>query len=248
MNRFFVSSEAISDRLVRLTQAQSHQLCHVLRLERGDPVLVLDNLGWEYDVRLERVDAQEASGVVVHKRRASGEPKAELTLYQSLLAREKFEWVLQKGTELGVSRFVPLLTRRGLVRTRQGVKKEKFERWRRILREAAEQSGRARIPVLEGPVPLRPALDGAADLDLRLVATPHGEGVSLHRALRQRAPEKPVSIGLFVGPEGGFDPEEMELCLEAGAQPVRLGPRVLRTETAALVGAALILYELGDLE
>ena len=97
-------------------------------------------------------------------------------------------------------------------------------------------------------MPLRPALDGAADLDLRLVATPNGEGVSLHRALRQRAAEKPVSIGLFVGPEGGFDPEEVELCLEAGAQPVTLGPRVLRTETAALVGAALILYELGDLE
>lgn len=248
MNRFFVSSEAISDRLVRLTQAQSHQLCHVLRLKRGDPVLVLDNLGWEYDVLLERVDAQEAFGVVVHRRRASGEPKAVLTLFQSLLAREKFEWVLQKGTELGVSRFVPMLTRRGLVRTRQGVKKEKLERWRRILREAAEQCGRGRIPVLEGLVPLRPALDGAADLDLRLVATPNGEGVSLHRALRQRAAEKPVSIGLFVGPEGGFDPEEVELCLEAGAQPVTLGPRVLRTETAALVGATLILYELGDLE
>lgn len=237
MNRFFVSSEAISDRLVRLTQAQSHQLCHVLRLERGDPVLILDNLGWEYDVRLECVDAKEASGVVVHKRRAAGEPKALLTLYPSLLAREKFEWVLQKETELGVSRFVPMLTRRGLVRTRQGVKKEKLERWRRILREAAEQCGRARIPVLERPVPLCPALDGAADLDLRLVATPNGEGVALHRAMGQLAKEKPVSIGLFVGPEGGFDPEEVELCLEAGAQQVRLGPRVLRTETAAVVGA-----------
>ena len=93
-----------------------------------------------------------------------------------------------------------------------------------------------------------PALDGAADLDLRLVATPHGEGVSLHRAMRQRATEKPVSIGLFVGPEGGFDPEEAELFLQAGAQPARLGPRVLRTETATVVGAALVLYELGDLE
>lgn len=248
MNRFFVSSEAISDRFVRLTQAQSHQLCHVLRLERGDAVLVLDNLGWEYDVRLERVDAKEASGVVVHRRRASGEPKTVLTLFQSLLTREKFEWVLQKGTELGVCRFVPMLTRRGLVRARQGGKKEKLERWRRILREAAEQSGRARIPVLEGPVPLRTALDGAGDRDLCLVATPHEGGVPLHRVLRQRAAETPVSIGLFVGPEGGFDPEEVELCLEAGAQAVRLGPRILRTETAAVVGAALVLYELGDLE
>lgn len=248
MNRFFVSAEAISDGFVRLTQAQSHQLCHVLRLERGDAVLVLDNLGWEYEVRLNRVEAKQTSGVVVHKRRASGEPKAVLTLFQSLLAREKFEWVLQKGTEIGVSRFVPLLTRRGLVRARQGPKKEKLERWRRILREAAEQSGRARIPILEGPVPVRSALEEAGDLDLRLVATPRGEGVPLRRAMQQRPARKPVSVGLFVGPEGGFDPEEVELCLAAGLHPITLGPRVLRTETAALVGAALVLYELGDLE
>ena len=117
-NRFFISTSDIKDDHVRLSPEQSHQVQHVLRLEAGDTIVVLDDTGTEYDVTLKTVDKRQTIGQVTNSQPARGEPTAQVTLFQSMLMREKFEWVLQKGTEIGIARFAPVLTARSLVRTK----------------------------------------------------------------------------------------------------------------------------------
>ena len=121
MNRFFVSKSSIQDEQVVLGGDQSHQIFHVLRMKGGERIVVLDNTGLEYDVVLLVVGKKEVTGRIESSRAGVGEPTVELTLYQSLLARDKFELVLQKCTEVGVSRFVPIITRRSLVRGGDGI-------------------------------------------------------------------------------------------------------------------------------
>jgi 16S rRNA (uracil1498-N3)-methyltransferase len=245
VNRFFIPASSFEREQVRLGPEQSHQVCHVLRLVVGDPIVVLDNSGVEYEVTLTAVSRSEVMGRITGQRPAPGEPAVELVLFQSLLAREKFEWVLQKGTEVGVARFVPVLTERSLLRAKL-VEDRKLDRWRRIVTEAAEQSHRGRIPKISQIVAFREAVDQLVGFDRRLIAAPFLETVSLREALHG-AGGKDVSVALMIGPEGGFTQEEVALAGEKGAVPIRLGPRVLRTETAALVACALILHELGEM-
>ncbi len=245
-NRFFISTSDIEDDQVRLNPEQSHQVCHVLRLRPGDTIVVLDDSGTEYDVTLTVVDRTETAGQVTSMRFARGEPKVELTLFQSLLAREKFEWVLQKGTELGVAQFIPVLAERSLVRTKT-IEDNKLDRWRRILAEAAEQSHRGRIPQLEPLLPFNDAVLRLGDFDRCIIAAPSEKTVTLRDALKGIT-RSPASVAVMIGPEGGFTGEEIALASEKGAVQVGLGPRILRTETAATVACALILYELGEME
>jgi 16S rRNA (uracil1498-N3)-methyltransferase len=243
-NRFFVAPVSFEGEQVRLSPEQAHQIRHVLRLKPGDAIVVLDDRGAEYDVILTGVGPREAVGRVTGTRRAQGEPAVEVTLFQSLLAREKFEWVLQKGTEVGMAQFVPVLTERSLVRERHA-EKNKLERWRRIVTEAAEQSHRGRIPKLPPPLTFPEAVAQAGGFDRCLIAAPVQKTAALRELLQGVGPGS--SLALLIGPEGGFTPEEVALACGKGAAPISLGPRVLRTETAAVVAAALILYELGEM-
>ena len=152
MHRFFVSPDQIGQRFVRFDDDQAHQMRRVLRLRPGDRVLALDGLGNQYEVTLEEVSHARVTGSASAAAAATGEPSARLTLYQSILRREKFEWVLQKGTEIGIAAFIPVITRRSLVRDAEDVRPEKLDRWRRIIKEAAEQSGRGRLPALHPPI------------------------------------------------------------------------------------------------
>jgi 16S rRNA (uracil1498-N3)-methyltransferase len=237
VNRFFIQASDIEGGQVRLSPEQSHKA--------GDTIVVLDDSGVEYEVTLTGVCLRQTVGRVTGQRPARGEPATELVLFQSLLAREKFEWVLQKGTEVGVAQFVPVLTERSLVRARR-IEEQKLDRWRRIVTEAAEQSQRGRIPKIAPIVPFPEAVAQLGGFDRRLIAAPFHKTVSLHEAL-QGAKGSEVSIALMIGPEGGFTEEELALAQEKDAVPIGLGPRVLRTETAAVVAAALILYEQGEM-
>lgn len=245
-NRFFVEPSGFEGELVRLSREQAHQVHQVLRLGSGDTIVVLDDRGMEYDVTLTTVGSKEAMGRVIDSRPAAGEPKVQLTLFQSLLIREKFEWVLQKGTEVGVAQFVPVLTGRGLVRTKQ-IEDNKLDRWSRILTEAAEQAHRGRIPRLEPIVPFADVFSRFVGFDRLLIAAPAPDTTSLRDALQDLSRTEEVSIALLIGPEGGFTEEEVALARAKGAVAVGLGPRILRTETAAVVACALVLYEMGEM-
>ena len=244
LHRFFVLPERIRGEEVVLTE-QAHQIRDVLRLKVSERVIVLDNEGWEYEVELTAAGRGEVRGKVAERREASGEPEVRITLYQSLLAREKFEWVLQKCTEIGVAGFVPVVTERSVVRD-SGIKASRSGRWRRIIQEAAEQSHRGRLPELAAPVKFKEAVAGLDGFDTSLVAAPEARNKSLRACLGDG--KGAGSISLFIGPEGGFTEDEVRQLCGGGAIAFSLGERILRTETAAVVASSVILYEMGELE
>ena len=242
MHRFFVTgSWQVGDEVV-LAEAQAHQISQVLRLRPQTPLVLLDNAGWAYEVALLQVDKRQVRGRVVSRTPAPGEPATQLTLYQALLKADKFEWVLQKGTELGVARFVPLLSERSVV---QEVSQNKLARWERIITEAAEQSGRGRIPQLLPPTSFTDALTTLPPHTLALIPYEQEKTTSL-KAFLATSPPRPLA--LFIGSEGGWSEAEVTLAKRHGLTAVTLGPRILRADTAAVVAAALVLHELGEME
>jgi 16S rRNA (uracil1498-N3)-methyltransferase len=243
MHRFFVPPENLLGDRVILPADIAHQIRNVLRLRAGSAIVVLDNSGAEYEVLLRQVDKQQVVGEAVAKRPSPNEPSVQLTLYQALMKRDKFEWVLQKGTEIGVSQFVPLVTQRSLVQDID-IKEGKLYRWQKIITEAAEQSRRGRIPTFQPPQTLGQALAGNPS-QLGLIAWEEAEALTLRKALAGL--ERPSHISLFIGPEGGFAREEIEAAQAAGLLPITLGKRILRAETAALVASALVLHELDEI-
>ncbi|MBI1800063.1 MAG: 16S rRNA (uracil(1498)-N(3))-methyltransferase, partial [Chloroflexi bacterium] len=236
--RFFISPDSLRHERVTLDAVVAHQVRHVLRLQAGDTILLLDNSGWEFEVELEAVGHDAVSGRVVDRRLAGGEPRLRLTLYQALLKADKFEWVLQKGTELGIAVFRPVLAEHCV---RGDVSEGRMERWRRIVQEAAEQSRRGRVPSLHEPVSFAQAAQEAGQSGLSLIAHEQERGQSLRAWLS--AHKAAPSLALFVGPEGGFSAGEMALAAQHGLAAVSLGPRILRAETAGLVAASAIFYE-----
>ena len=247
--RFFVLPDQIRGRRLMLSGSQARQIYSVLRMREADHIVALDNRGWQYDVRLDKVASDLVSGEILSRTRAVGEPRTQLTLYQALLKKDNFEWVLQKGTEIGVARFVPLITQRCVVRQKK-LKPAKLQRWQRIISEAAEQCGRGRLPSLSAPLTLSEALEDVAEFDKALAPwereVENGFLVSLSDYAGQR-PSQAARIAVFIGPEGGFAGEEIEEARAAGVMPVTLGQRILRAETAAVVAATLALSAMGDL-
>lgn len=235
MHHFFVQD--IRHDRAYFSVEQSHQIGRVLRLAVGEQLVVLDNAGWQYAAELAEV-GRRATAVLRHKRPAANEPTLHLTLYQALLKRDNFEWALQKGTEVGVSRFVPLLTARTVAQP-----SHKPDRWERILTESAEQCRRGLIPELGAPLRLADAWGQTAMADIALLPWEGAGGLTVKAAL---AGKQPRSVALLVGPEGGWTEEEVENGRLRGIIPVTLGSRILRAETAAIVSAALIMAEAGE--
>ena len=232
MHRFFVTT--IKDEYVIFSDEQAHQMRQVLRMSVGDRVVALvDGAGWEYEAELVQVDKKGVTAVIHHKRPITTEPTVHLTLYQCLLKRDNFEWVLQKGTEIGVSRFVPLLSERTVAHP-----PKKLDRWQRIVTEAAEQSGRGSIPEIAPAIKLTDVLAAWQSDQLGLMPWVAEDSVTIGSALTVT---EPVEVGVFIGPEGGWTDDEVENGRSAGLIPVTLGRRILRAETAAIVAAALVM-------
>lgn len=247
MHRFFVDPGFIDGDAVRLGGDLRHQVKDVLRLARGERFVVLDNTGWEYEVLLSDITKDAVTGEVVRKSLSPAEPKTNIRLYQGLLKGDKFELVLQKGTELGVSSFVPVVFERSVASA--GVSPAKMERWKRIVSEAAEQSSRGKLPELLPVMPFAGACRSAPGF--RLLPWEEEALVSLRQALDSQMSKggySPQNISVFIGSEGGITPAEVELAVIQGVVPVTLGPRILRAETAALAVVTAVLFHLGDME
>jgi 16S rRNA (uracil1498-N3)-methyltransferase len=245
-HRFFIPPAWLTPPTVTLHGETARQIQTVLRLRPGDEITVLDNSGLEWQVRLSELRKNEVQGQVISQQAALGEPRLQLTLYQGLLKAQKFEWVLQKGTELGISRFVPTLCQRSVIGKADDVA-GKGARWERIIREAAEQSGRGRLPRLEAALSLAAAIKAASQptepAPLLIMPWEEAADLTLNSVLVE---VKPAAVGVFIGPEGGFTAAEAGLAREAGVRLVTLGRRILRAETAALAVCAAILYEMGE--
>jgi 16S rRNA (uracil1498-N3)-methyltransferase len=266
-HRFFVEPAAFAAGEVVLEGAIAHQIARVLRQRVGETIVLLDGAGLERDVELLAVTPHQIRGVVRTARPSQGEPSLGVTLYQALVARERMETVLQKGTEVGVAAFVPVWCERSLVPSGEGVDEQRLERWRRIAREAAEQSRRGRVPDVHPPRRLTQALADAANDGPILVAWEEERERSVASALRalfgpdaasasaaavsetdSPGPTRATRVSLFIGPVGGFTSTEVAAATALGAWSISLGPRILRTETAGPILAALVLYAAGELE
>lgn len=237
-HRFFVAPEQFSDGMVRITGEDARQIRVVLRLQPGDEIGVLDGSGREFCCVLEMVCKGEAFARVGEWVSLDVEPKMHITVVQSLAKGDKIEQVIQHGTEIGVSRFVLVQTERSVLKLSGEREKSRVYRWQRIAKEAAEQAHRAIVPVIEGVTSLQRALETMADTDI-LTLHPHGSAPSLAEWMRRNPLSRRVAF--IVGPEGGLTDDEVALCARHGATSVSLMPRILRTETAALVAVSQIL-------
>jgi 16S rRNA (uracil1498-N3)-methyltransferase len=230
---------------ISLPKDLAHQVRDVVKLNIGEHLLLLDNSG---DEVLAVVSNSNKAGVEVHllERRPGGsEPAVHITLCQGMLKSTRFEWILEKGTELGVSVFSPIICRRSMAGL-EDTGSSKIQRWRRIIQEAAEQSGRSRLPQL---LPIRPLAEALAEVTpgaLAIMPWEEEHALTLHVAVQQRSQQTPSAVVLFIGPEGGLMGEEVALAQARGVQVVTLGNRILRAETAAIATVANIMYELED--
>jgi 16S rRNA (uracil1498-N3)-methyltransferase len=250
-HRFFVEPGLLGGERVALSGAQAHQMSRVLRLKSGDRVVLLDGGAQEHVVRLDEVRSSTVTGTVEETRPRRPEPSLYLTLYQALVPRDRFETVLQKGTEVGISRFVPVWCERSIVPGGDRVDASRLERWRRIVTEAAEQCERGIVPEVSTPLRFPEALDHAVSDAQTLVAWEREEAQSIGQGLNWVLSYWGLNrkrLNLFVGPEGGFSASEIALTQRPGqVMTVSLGPRILRTETAGPILAALALYQAGDM-
>jgi 16S rRNA (uracil1498-N3)-methyltransferase len=242
MQRFFIPKDWIQQDTVTITGAPLRQIGYVLRLKPTDRIIVLDNSGWEFEVEIERITKEQALGKVITKEPGQGEPRVKITLYQALLKSDKFELVLQKGVELGVSSFVPFISERCISRKESAAK---IERWGKIIQEAAEQSERVVMPVLHPLISFEGACRSVKSPALMLWEEEKSE--SLKQTLQNPPFKNATGISLFIGPEGGFPESEKELARQNGIAVASLGKRILRAETAGLAAVSAILYETGEM-
>ena len=246
--RLYLPTGSIAPPRVTLPADAVHYLRTVLRLQAGDEFRAFDTSGTEYRVRL-TVAAEAVGGEIIEALPPRVGAAVELTLYQGLPRGKRLPLIIQKCTELGLSRLVPVQTVRSQVKIAEREAEGKAARWQKIAAEAAEQSLAAAPPVIEPAVTWDEALahlQARAQPGLLLDETLAGEP---QRGLRQALAElaHPTKLSVFVGPEGGFAPHEAQSARRAGLVPVSLGRRILRTETAAIVICALVMYEYGEL-
>ena len=260
--RFYAAPEAIGDSVINLSGDESHHLARVLRLRADDEAFAFDGCGREYRCRVASVDAHGAQLEIIEALADTVESPVALTLAQALAKGEKFDLVVQKATELGVRCIAPLITENADVRLSDERAEKRAERWRRIALEALKQSGGRRLVDIQQPAALadfiasmtmneRPTTEAMlaahhqkALLPALLVFSERG-GMSISEALSEVSHTQRVIA--LVGPEGGWSDQEFDLLEACGARFVTLGPRILRTETAALVAVTLIQHRLGDL-
>ena len=241
--RFYAKPSDISGAIVNLSREETHHLVHALRSKPGDQVFVFDGCGNEYHCCFLAETGSHAELEIIVPLGDLVESPIRLTLAQSLAKSDKFDLIVQKATELGVSRIIPVTAERADVRLNRDQHDKRLDRWRRISLEALKQCGRRRLVEITAPMTLD-RLTSAEDPGLLLVFSEKG-GTSIAGALRQAG--TPAALGALIGPEGGWSDAELSLLDRRGATAVSLGPRVLRTETAAVVAVTLIQHWWGDL-
>ncbi len=236
MHRFFITDQDVlkDESFVICDEGLVHQFVKVLRFQVGEKIILLNEDGHDYLAEITEISKRKVAGIVHEKNPNNAETPLNITLFFSILKnQDKFELVLQKGTEIGVRRFVPLITARTEKQSLQ-----KVDRLERIIREAAEQSGRSTLPVLEEPRKFSKILE----------ENPEGINIIAHPESTQKIGDlelpKDKNINLYIGPEGGFSDEEFAAAVEEKFTTINLGSLILRAETAGIILPALITQKI----
>lgn len=245
MHKFFISKSQISDSGITLIGDDVLHISKVLRLRTGDQILVCDREGMEFYCTIDEIAKKEIHCSIQSRFENHTEAPLRITLFQGLPKSGKMDLIIQKGVELGIVEIYPVITKRAVVRTDDRELSGRLERWNRIAEEAAKQSNRGIVPLVHSPIRFEEALDKMSDMDFRIVPYEREEAMGIKTAAQNIT--NIHTAGILIGPEGGFEEVEIQSCISAHIQPVTLGPRILRTETAGFVAASILQYEFGDL-
>lgn len=247
MHKFFTPPENINEVEGKILGDDVKHIYKVLRLSEGEEVILNDCNGVEYLGELSSISKTEVIVKILKKLDVNNESYVEIYLFQGLPKAQKMDLIVQKGTELGITKFIPTITNRVDVKLKGEFKK--LDRLNRIALEAAKQSKRSKVPTVEEPISFNEALEQIKEMDLFLVPYENAENFGIKGVVKEVGDniDKIKKVGIMVGPEGGFEEDEIIKLKEGNAYIITLGSRILRTETAGFVATSLIQYELGDL-
>lgn len=248
MQHFFVSPSQVSDGRIIVKGTDVNHMKNVLRMAPGETLTISDGNNCKYICSIEEYEGTDKDSMTAYltieeQLEEETELSSKIFLFQGLPKQDKMELIIQKAVELGVFEVVPVATKRAVVKLDEKKSKKKIERWQEIAKSAAKQSGRGIIPFVGPVLTFKEALELAKDLDVILIPYELAEGMAeTKEVIRKITPGQ--SIGIFIGPEGGFEKEEIELAMQKGAKPITLGKRILRTETAGITTMSVLMFHL----
>ena len=248
MPKFFVKDNQVEDNKITILGDDVNHIANVLRMKVGDEIQICNTDTTEnYNVELNEFSKDSIVCKVLEKIASEAESSINLKIFQGIPRSDKMELIIQKSTELGVKAIVPVEMERCISKITGKDEKKKIERWQKISEVAAKQSGRDIIPKIEHVIKIKEISEHVSEYDMIIVPYKKAEGYSFKDAIEELKikDNKNLNIGIVIGPEGGYEPSEVELLQNAGAKVVTLGKRILRTETVALAMASVIMYELG---
>lgn len=244
MHHFFVEPSQIQEKIIRITGSDVNHIKNVLRMKLGEQICVCTGQDInEYFCEIRTIGSDEVLADVLEVWKSEKELENRIILFQGLPKSDKMEFIIQKSVELGVSEIVPVATARAVVKLDAKKEQSKLKRWAGISESAAKQSGRMIVPEIAAVKSFKEALQYAQNLDIKMIPYELAEGMAQTRKIMSSI-QPGQSVGIFIGPEGGFEEKEIQLAMEFGIQPVTLGRRILRTETAGLVTLAMLVYNL----
>ncbi len=247
MPRFFVEPCQIQEETheIRVTGTDVNHIRNVLRMKQGEELWVSDGAGKEYHCQIAGMDGEEILLHILYAQEPDYELPNQIYLFQGLPKADKMELIIQKAVELGVHEIIPVETRRSVVKLDAKKAEKKTARWQQIAESAAKQSRRMYVPRVSSVLSFSEALKKAGELDIKLIPYELAQGMKETRAILGSI-RPGQSIGIFIGPEGGFEEQEVQAASEAGASPITLGKRILRTETAGLAVLSVLMFQLEE--
>lgn len=246
MHKFFVPRENFKESFAIIDGDDVKHIYKVLRLKNGDKVSINNCCGEEYLGEIISITKAIVEVKLIEKLPVNNESPVEIHLYQGLPKSSKMDLIVQKATELGVKQITPVVTQRVIIKNEME-KFKKVDRWNKIALEACKQCKRTLIPSITMPIDFDTLIKELSNMDMVIVPYENQEDLGIKKVIKGLQARKIKKIGIVIGPEGGFETSEIENLKDNGAYIVTLGPRILRTETAGLVAASLLMYELGDL-
>ena len=242
MPKFFTSGKNNKGDILIIESEDAKHIKKVLRLNEGDEITVCDGQGTDYTAKIKEISNNEVICDILEKKLCDTEPEVKVTLYQGLPKAAKMDYIIQKTTELGISRIVPVALSRCVVKIENNsAELKKLERWRKIAYEAAKQSGRGIVPVVGDVMNIDEVISVLKEYDLVFVPYECEQEVHLKEVLKTKPEAK--NVAFIIGPEGGFDITETQKLKEAGVPTITLGKRILRTETAGEAVLSMVMYE-----
>ena len=243
MHHFFVTPEQVKGEYIYIRGLDVNHIKNVLRMKIGEELQISDGYNKKYLCEIESMTSDEVCVTIKEEQQADTELPSKIYLFQGLPKSDKMELIVQKAVELGAYEIIPVATKRAVVKLDAKKASKKVERWNSIAEGGAKQSGRTMIPKVTEVMTWKEAIEYAKALDVVLIPYELAEGMTETKDIIENI-NPGQSIGIFIGPEGGFETTEVEFAVEHGAKPITLGKRILRTETAGLTTLSILMYHL----